>query len=366
MIFYLFLGFLLYAVLLFVYVIIGNYLHGKQERESYDSTVELLDQITLVIPFRNESQRIQELLKSIKNSNSFPFEIIFVDDHSSDHGAIIIEKELQGINYRIIQMEEQEGKKYALRKAFAEVKTSFILTMDADVYFEQNYFDSFQQMPNSDLYILPLVITAPNFISRILEFDTLILNAFNVGLAVFHRPIVSSGANLLFNKEVFDSVDQFESHKDIASGDDIFLLKDFVKAKKEIKILSALNLRVYSPSPKNVKEYMHQRLRWLSKTPKVKDSVSNLFGFFQLSFLLLFIAVLLFVLVEHNWTLAVFIFCFKTVIDSLIFLPYFAKYKRLKTWLLFPLYSLLFPLYSFFILLLIPFFKTEWKGRPLQ
>ena len=92
-------------------------------------------------------------------------------------------------------------------------------------------------MPNSDLYILPLVITAPNFISRILEFDTLILNAFNVGLAVFHRPIVSSGANLLFNKEVFDSVDQFESHKDIASGDDIFLLKDFVKAKKEIKIL---------------------------------------------------------------------------------------------------------------------------------
>ena len=132
-------------------------------------------------------------------------------------------------------MEEQGGKKYALRKAFAEVKTSFILTMDADVYFEQNYFDSFQQMPNSDLYILPLVITAPNFISRILEFDTLILNAFNVGLAVFHRPIVASGANLLFNKDVFDSVDNFDSHKDIASGDDIFLLKDFVKAKKEIK-----------------------------------------------------------------------------------------------------------------------------------
>ena len=126
MIFYLFLGFLLYAVLLFVYVIIGNYLHGKQERESYDSTVELLDQITLVIPFRNESQRIQELLKSIKNSNSFPFEIIFVDDHSSDHGAIIIEKELQGINYRIIQMEEQEGKKYALRKAFAEVNNALV------------------------------------------------------------------------------------------------------------------------------------------------------------------------------------------------------------------------------------------------
>jgi len=366
MIFYLFLGFLLYAVLLFVYVIIGNYLQGKQERESYASAIDLLDQITLVIPFRNESQRIQALLKSIKNSNSLPFEIIFVDDHSSDQGATIIEKELQGINFRIIQMEEQKGKKSALRKAFAEVKTSFILTMDADVYFEQNYFDSFLQIPKSDLYILPLVITAPNFLSRILEFDTLILNAFNVGLSVFHRPIVASGANLLFNKEVFDSVDHFESHKDIASGDDIFLLKDFVKAKKEIKILNALSLRVYSPCPKSVKEYLNQRLRWLSKTPRVNDSASNLFGFFQLGFLFLFIAVIVFVLIQHNWTLAVFIFCFKSVIDSLIFLPYFAKYKRLKTWLLFPLYSLLFPFYSLFILLLLPFFKTEWKGRSLQ
>lgn len=366
MIFYLFIGFLLYAILLFVYVIIGNYLQGKQERESYASAIDLLDQITLVIPFRNESLRIQALLNSIKNSKSLPFEIIFVDDHSTDHGATIIEKELQEINFRIIRMEENGGKKYALRKAFSDVKTAYILTMDADVCFEQNYFDSFRQIPQSDLYILPLLITAPNFISRILEFDTLILNAFNVGLAVFHRPIVASGANLLFNKAVFDRVDQFELHKDVASGDDIFLLKDFIDAKKDIKILSALNLRVYSPSPMNASEYVNQRLRWLSKTPRVKDYLSNLFGFIQLGFLLLFIAVIVFFLIQHNWSLAIFIFCFKTVIDSLIFLPYFAKFKRLKTWLLFPLYSFLFPFYSLFILLLIPFFRTEWKGRSLQ
>jgi hypothetical protein len=47
----------------------------------------------------------------------------------------------------------------------------------------------------------------------------------------------------------------------------------------------------------------------------------------------------------------------------LLFLPFFYRFKRMKAWLLLPVYQLLFPFYNLLILVLIPFFKPIWKGR---
>ena len=50
------------------------------------------------------------------------------------------------------------------------------------------------------------------------------------------NPIVASGANLLFNKEIFLEIDSIESHIDTSSGDDAFLLQDFKLNDQKIEL----------------------------------------------------------------------------------------------------------------------------------
>jgi hypothetical protein len=76
-----------------------------------------------------------------------------------------------------------------------------------------------------------------------------------------------------------------------------------------------------------------------------------------------FFSCLIYFLLNSKFELALITFAFKVLVDLLLFLPFFYRFKRMKAWLLLPVYQLLFPFYNLLILVLIPFFKPIWKGR---
>lgn len=93
--------------------------------------------LSIVIPLLNEQDSIEELFQRIQKvctQHQFEFEVIFVDDGSSDQSWPIIEH-LAESNSRIkgIRFRKNYGKSQALMAAFREVEGEIVITMDADL-----------------------------------------------------------------------------------------------------------------------------------------------------------------------------------------------------------------------------------------
>ncbi|NLN32428.1 MAG: glycosyltransferase [Flavobacteriaceae bacterium] len=93
--------------------------------------------LSVVIPLLNEQDSLEELfqrIKSVCQENGFEFEVIFIDDGSSDNSWEIIEflsevnPEIKGIRFR-----KNYGKSSALMAAFKQTRGDVIITMDADL-----------------------------------------------------------------------------------------------------------------------------------------------------------------------------------------------------------------------------------------
>ena len=93
--------------------------------------------ISVVVPLYNEEESIAELhewIKRVMNENHFTYEVIFVNDGSTDHSWDVIEElsnkfpEVHGIKFR-----RNYGKSPALFHGFEKAEGDVVITMDADL-----------------------------------------------------------------------------------------------------------------------------------------------------------------------------------------------------------------------------------------
>jgi len=93
--------------------------------------------ISVVIPLLNEEESLIELhdwIAKVMQSNQFLYEIIFIDDGSTDNSWNIIE-ELSKTNASVkgIRFQKNYGKSQALNAGFKEAQGNVVITMDADL-----------------------------------------------------------------------------------------------------------------------------------------------------------------------------------------------------------------------------------------
>lgn len=101
--------------------------------------------ITIIIPVHNEEKNINELhnkIKSILISRDLKYEIIFIDDGSTDNTFEQINN-IKDENIRIIQFRRNFGKSAALDCGFKEAKGNYVITMDGDLQDEPNEIPKF-------------------------------------------------------------------------------------------------------------------------------------------------------------------------------------------------------------------------------
>ena len=93
--------------------------------------------ISVVIPLLNEEESLKELydwIASVMQSNSFSYEVLFIDDGSTDNSWNTIEelcqkhKEVKGIRFL-----KNFGKSQALHAGFEQASGDVVITMDADL-----------------------------------------------------------------------------------------------------------------------------------------------------------------------------------------------------------------------------------------
>jgi glycosyltransferase involved in cell wall biosynthesis len=94
-------------------------------------------QLSLVIPLLNEEESIQELydwIVSVMQSNRLSFEIIFIDDGSTDRSWELISNiAKKDTNVKGIRFLKNFGKSQALHAGFKAAEGEVVITMDADL-----------------------------------------------------------------------------------------------------------------------------------------------------------------------------------------------------------------------------------------
>ena len=93
--------------------------------------------ISVVIPLLNEEESLRELhdwIVRVMNANDFSYEILFIDDGSTDNSwKIISDLSKENPNVRGFRFHRNFGKSQALHLGFAKANGEVIITMDADL-----------------------------------------------------------------------------------------------------------------------------------------------------------------------------------------------------------------------------------------
>ena len=162
--------------------------------------------ISVVVPLYNEAESLPELAKWIErvmDENKFSYEIIFVNDGSTDNSWEVI-KSLQEKNKAIggISFRRNYGKSPALNTGFARAKGDVVITMDADLQDSPDEIPELYRMITEDSYDMvsgwkqkrydPLSKTIPTklFNATARAVSGIKLHDFNCGLKAYKREVV--------------------------------------------------------------------------------------------------------------------------------------------------------------------------------
>lgn len=164
--------------------------------------------ISVVVPLYNEEESLPELVDWIENvmvENRFSFEVILVDDGSTDRSWEVVE-ELASKNtfIRGISFLRNYGKSAALYSGFDAAQGEVVVTMDADLQDSPNEIPELYRMIMEDKYDLvsgwkqkrydPIGKRLPSkFFNATARFVSGInLNDFNCGLKAYRRKVIKS------------------------------------------------------------------------------------------------------------------------------------------------------------------------------
>jgi cellulose synthase/poly-beta-1,6-N-acetylglucosamine synthase-like glycosyltransferase len=333
--------------------------------------------ISVIIAARNEETKIRDLLEKLQQQG-YPnhlFEIIVVNDHSTDNTAEVVQR-FSGV--KLVHLESDEAtsyKKKAIAEGIAVAKNDFIITTDADCHPPNTWLRTVataKEKMSAVFIAAPVDFENGRNEDRVLpifqQLDFLILQgvtAVSVNKKIFS---MCNGANLGYEKKVFDEVGGFQAIDKIASGDDILLMAKFRKRyPSKVVYLKSKDAIVVCNTESSWKKFFNQRLRWASKARMYTEVniflVQSLVYIFNLSFLVLLVAA--FWDIQYYWC-ALLLWIAKTLVElPFVFsvAGYFNK-RHLMKWFFF-----LQPLHIFYTIVvgfLAQFVKYEWKLRRVK
>lgn len=326
--------------------------------------------VSLVIAFRNELSTLGTLLLYIDKQVLARelFEVVLVND-GSDDGSERIAREYADKRANVIFIDNPEGipgKKQALASGIEAAANEVIVVTDADCILGSQWLQTISgyfTLHDPDLIIgLVDIEQGATLLTRFQEMEFLSLVASGAGAAACNIPVYCNGACLVFKKGFYKRC--ADPLKGItASGDDTFLLHAAKKEGKSIKLLKSVDATVTTRGLPGWREFINQRLRWVSKGRYYSDKDTLFVAAIVLLMNMAWLFSLLLLLTGHNgWTFAA-LFAGKAVADYLLLHSFYGFYGKTFPVVYFLLFSLLYPFYATMVAPGGLFFGYQWKGR---
>ena len=358
----------LYLVCIFAFTY-GLY-NLKERFFTFNKKNEL--KVSVLIAARNEENNIEILLKSLYNQTFAKdlFEVIIIDDHSKDNTLLIVEnfiKENNDIDLKIFNA-EKEGKKFAISQALHLAHNELVVVTDADCVLKTTWIESivnFYKEKKCKMILAPVLLSpTETFFEKIQVLEHLSLIGSTAGSANIGFPVMCNGANMAYEREAALEVEKFRKDFNIPSGDDMFLMEQFVKnyGHQSVKFLLSKSAIVETKTCKTVSEFFRQRRRWVSKTKAYTNwkilATAFIVLFFNLSIVSLFVSAFF---IPALWSLYFLITLLKFFIDFPLLknITSFMNQSSLLKWTL-PL-EFIYPFYAVFTAISGMLINVKWK-----
>jgi glycosyltransferase involved in cell wall biosynthesis len=364
------------AIMLFYILLIYKYYtEWKKYPEYKPFKSAVYPYFSIIIPFRNEQANLPVILNDL-TLQEYPvgnFEIIIVDDHSTDQSAGVIKDFCQqNPACKFYQLpEEKTGKKEALLKGIENASHELIVTIDADCRYGRQWLSTLASfyIDNQPIMIIgPVIVDSGNdsFFHYFQQLDMISITGSGAASAMAGKPIYCSGANLCYVKRNVIELDD-PLVKSISSGDDTLLLLQLKKRySSRIKFLKSLPALALTKPEKDIFSFFVQRSRWISKSRHYHD-FDILFPalLVLITNIVLITSFFLMVCCKMAW-LFLGLFTVKLIFDGM-FLKELLKFFKIKfRWLPYFFSELFYPFYLMIILFMNFIIPLKWKGRIVK
>lgn len=356
-------------------ICIGAFTYGLtilSRNYNRDAILRQAKKVSVLIAARNEGKNIEKLLQSLYNQtfDKENFEVIIVDDHSDDDTFGISE------SFKVSHPEMSlkllkatgSGKKQAISQALHAADNEVVIVTDADCELPAKWIEkmlAFYIAKDLKMLLGPVLLTpADTLFEKLQVLEHMSLIASTAGSAAIGMPVMCNGANMMYDRKSALNVEKDRTDMKLASGDDMFLMEQFIAryGSKAIGFFLNREVIVKTATMPNLKAFFRQRTRWTSKTKaytnwKIIATALTVF-LFNLSIVFFFVAGFF---MPVFWCFYVLYVILKTLIDYPIIrrISAFMKQKKLKFWTL-PL-EFIYPLYVVFTAIAGMFTKVRWK-----
>lgn len=333
--------------------------------------------VSVLVAVKNEEQNIQQLLNDFNQQTYFHFEVIVINDASTDNTLKILNNFKPSFSLKIIDLKAAEKevlyKKGALLAGLKKAKGELIMTTDGDCRVGKNWvkiYADFYKEKDAKFIAGPVTFyQEKTLFERIqtIEFSSLIgSGASFLGLGY---PNMCNGANLAYQKKMIEELNAYEGNEQIASGDDEFLMhKIFEKYPKDVHFLKSKKAIVQTKGHTSLKNFYYQRKRWASKWNQYQFNYITILavGVLLFNFLLSIGFVLaIFDLVSYSYLLLGF--SVRMAIDYLYLLDINKFLGKKIKYLDFLILSVVYMYYvAFFGIIVNITTKYQWKNQTIS
>ncbi|MBE5321781.1 glycosyltransferase family 2 protein [Pedobacter sp. MR2016-19] len=326
------------------------------------------DKVSILIPARNEAENILELLVSIKNQDYINYEVIVLDDNSSDHTFSIVEEFcFSNPQFKVLSGKELPqnwlGKNYACHQLSELATGKYLLFIDADESIKRGLINSLiNRMEIGNLALLSVFTNQT--IKSIGEWLTvplmhfILLNLLPLRLVKLSKNpafAAASGQCMFFNANNYKGNHWHERVKHQVV-EDVEIMKLVKQEKFNAEALLANGL-IYCRMYKNLGE----SLNGFSK---------NLLAGFGNNIIILLLYQLLVtigpVILILNFNVALLVLPLTLIVLSRIMISYLSGQHVLINLILHPLQMLFFLIISFISIKKHIFKTSTWKGRTIK
>lgn len=278
--------------------------------------------ISVVVCAKNEEANLKKLIPILAKQNYTNFEIVIIDDASSDDTRFLVEDFQKEIpNLKLVKVENNEAfwgnKKFALTLGIKAASKEYLLLTDADCF------------PNSDNWIKEMsshftmhktIVLGygayekeDGFLNKLIRFETLLTATQYFAWAKLGRPYMGVGRNLAYKREEFFNTNGFINHMKIRSGDDDLFINEASNSENTTICYSAESF-TYSIPKQTFGEWFMQKRRHVSTAKHYKFFDRTQLALYFLSQLLFFTTPITLLIFQYQWIIVLSLIAFRYLI----------------------------------------------------
>lgn len=279
--------------------------------------------ISVIVCTKNEAENIRKNLPLLLAQEYPKFEIVLIDDASSDDTRDIFEDfEKQYSNIKLVKVENNEAfwgnKKFAMTLGIKAATYEHLVFIEPNSYPASKLWLSelsagFGAQKSIVLGYGALEKVKHSFLNKIIRFDAFLNASLYFGWANLGKPYTGNGRNLAYKRTEFFNVRGYNDHMKIRSGEDVLFVNQAANAQNTTICFSKDSF-TYTQPKKTFKEWFAQKRRQIALTQHFKAFDRFQLGIFFISNLLYYVLAITLLVLQFDWQIITIIIAARFII----------------------------------------------------